>query len=276
MNNLALRQTTDQNQARLYIQKIYDLVQSGEQFPVDLDEVWMINHSSRDAAIENMKYNKFREGVDFQIFPEFSGKNTKGRPKTIYKLTINCFEHFIVRKIDWLFEIYRRTFHGVLSGQIKPIDFNNPVESAEAVVKYAQQAAQYAQLYIKQTGALEQSEGEKVKALQKAEAFSNQLQLVKPKVDFAEKAMISKELIDIGQAAKILELPFGRNTLFSKLRLIGILFKDRNEPKQSYVERGYFKLKEMLINSEGNIPQVYTKVFVTQRGLNFLRKLFFK
>jgi len=22
--------------------------------------------------------------------------------------------------VDWLFEIYRRTFHGVLSGQIKP------------------------------------------------------------------------------------------------------------------------------------------------------------
>jgi len=117
------------------------------------------------------------------------------------------------------------------------------------------------------------AEMERNKALQKAEAFQTQLQLVKPKVDFAEAVMGSKETIDIGQAAKILELPFGRNTLFLKLRSMGIFFKDRNEPKQSYVERGYFKLKEMLINSEGNIPQVYIKVLVTQRGLNFLRKV---
>lgn len=38
--------------------------------------------------------------------------------------------------------------------------------------------------------------------------------ILKPKAQFMEKVMDSDELVDIGQAAKLLQLPFGRNTLF--------------------------------------------------------------
>lgn len=65
---------------------------------------------------------------------------------------------------------------------------------------------------------------------------------LKPKADFAEAAFKAEGKVDIGQAAKILNLGFGRNTLFKKLKEVGVFFKDRNEPKQKYIDAGYFEM----------------------------------
>lgn len=82
------------------------------------------------------------------------------------------------------------------------------------------------------------------------------------------------ERIDIGQSAKILNLPFGRNTLFQKLREMGVFFKNKNEPKQEYVRRGYFVLKEKWIDRNNHDGFMVLKVLVTQKGLEFLASLF--
>ncbi|MFQ9021146.1 MAG: phage antirepressor KilAC domain-containing protein [Parabacteroides merdae] len=58
-----------------------------------------------------------------------------------------------------------------------------------------------------------------------------------------DKVMDADERIDIGQSAKILNLPFGRNTLFQKLRDMGVFFKNKNEPKQEYSETWIFRPK---------------------------------
>jgi anti-repressor protein len=100
------------------------------------------------------------------------------------------------------------------------------------------------------------------------------LTILAPKAELMDRVLDSERNIDIGQAAKILELPFGRNTLFEKLRQHGIFFKNRNEPKQEYVERGYFKLKEKMIERNEHDGFVVIKVLVTQRGLEFLAKMF--
>lgn len=94
------------------------------------------------------------------------------------------------------------------------------------------------------------------------------------KINFIDRVIASDDMIDIGQCAKVLELPFGRNTLFKELREKGIFFKNKNEPKQAFIERGYFKLKEAFIetNTHGTISVI--KVLVTQRGLGYLSTLF--
>ena len=89
-----------------------------------------------------------------------------------------------------------------------------------------------------------------------------------------DKVLDTEDLIDIGQVAKILELPFGRNTLFLKLREMGIFFKNRNEPKQEYVNRGYFKLKEKLVTRENHDDFMCVKVLATQKGLSFIANSF--
>lgn len=105
----------------------------------------------------------------------------------------------------------------------------------------------------------------------KLEAENSQL---KPKAELADRIIETPDLIDIGQVSKVLGLPYGRNTLFKELRERGIFFKSRNEPKQNYIDTGYFKLKEKLIERENNPGFVVLKVLVTQKGLLFLSKIF--
>ncbi len=97
--------------------------------------------------------------------------------------------------------------------------------------------------------------------------------LQQPKVDFVDQVFDDGSLVDIGQAAKILNLGFGRNTLFEKLREKGVLFKSRNEPIQKYIHQNLFVLKETEIKRTVG-SQIVTKVLVTQKGLYFLKNLF--
>lgn len=94
------------------------------------------------------------------------------------------------------------------------------------------------------------------------------------KIEFIDRVLDLDERIDIGQCAKILELPFGRNTLFKKLREQGVFFKNRNEPQQRYIDKGYFQLKEKFIERDNHDSFMIVKVLVTQRGLGFLSTLF--
>lgn len=108
-------------------------------------------------------------------------------------------------------------------------------------------------------------------SVQKVVKENNQL---RPKAELMEKVLDADEKIDIGQSAKILNLPFGRNTLFQKLREMGVFFKNKNEPKQEYVKRGYFVLKEKWIDRNNHDGFMVLKVLVTQKGLEFLASLF--
>jgi prophage antirepressor-like protein len=97
---------------------------------------------------------------------------------------------------------------------------------------------------------------------------------LQPKADFMDKVIETvQDKVDIGQAAKLLKLPYGRNTLFSELRERGIFFKNRNEPKQEYIARGYFDTKEKIIERSSHPDFMVIKVLVTQKGLVWLDKI---
>lgn len=98
--------------------------------------------------------------------------------------------------------------------------------------------------------------------------------IMQPKADFVDRAVDMGNLTDIGQAAKILKLSFGRNTLFRELQEKGIFFKGRNEPKQEYIQRGYFELRQREILRDNHPAFMVTKVLVTQKGLFWLSKMF--
>lgn len=102
----------------------------------------------------------------------------------------------------------------------------------------------------------------------------NTVKKLQPKAEFLDKILDTDQKIDIGQAAKILELPFGRNTMFKELRERGVFFKNRNEPKQQYIKSGYFQLKERFIERNNHDGFVVIKVLVTQKGLEFLSGIF--
>lgn len=114
---------------------------------------------------------------------------------------------------------------------------------------------------------LEQAKAEK-------ELLAKQNAKLQPKADFADAAFATDDKVDIGMAAKILKLGFGRNTLFQKLRQAGIFFSNRNEPKQRFVNAGYFEMKEKFIERDNHPGFVVTKTLVTQKGLAYINHLF--
>lgn len=100
----------------------------------------------------------------------------------------------------------------------------------------------------------------------------SRIRQLEPKAEFADKVIGSENMVDIGQAAKLLKLPFGRNIFFKNLRGDKILFKNRNEPMQEYIERGYFDLREITIDTNEHGSFSIKKVYVTQKGLFWLSK----
>lgn len=96
-----------------------------------------------------------------------------------------------------------------------------------------------------------------------------------PYVSFAKAAFKAEGKVDIGQAAKILNLGFGRNTLFKKLKEAGVFFNDRNEPKQKYIDAGYFQMTLLLPIHRDNHPDILCqKVYCNPKGLAFINHLF--
>ena len=119
-----------------------------------------------------------------------------------------------------------------------------------------------------------ESEEEKERLELQNQQQQKQIEKQRPKVELVDRILETEELVDIGQVAKLLGLGFGRNTLFKKLREKGIFFSNRNEPKQEYINRGYFELKEKFIPRKNHAGFMVLTPFASQRGLGFISTLF--
>ena len=134
--NLVLSKDSSESEIKAYFNAVLKLSQSNNEFPINLDEVWMLVYSEKGKAvralkenfIEGVDYNTFAkngkteeevfaqngknpESVDYQVFLK-NGENPKGgSPTNEYKLTVSCMEFFIARKVRPVFEVYRQVFH---------------------------------------------------------------------------------------------------------------------------------------------------------------------
>ena len=101
-----------------------------------------------------------------------------------------------------------------------------------------------------------------------------QLQLIeqKPKVDFFEAVTGSKDTIDMGSVAKVLNKKIGRNKLFEFLRENGVLMSS-NIPLQSMIDRGYFRVIETKYTKPDGSTHIGLKTLVYQKGVNYINKL---
>lgn len=113
-------------------------------------------------------------------------------------------------------------------------------------------------------------------ASQQAEQIEQQSKILleqKPKVEFYEAITGSKDTVDIGTVAKVLNIRgFGRNNLFEFLRDNGVLMSN-NLPKQTYCDRGYFRVIESKFNKPDGSTHINTKTVVYQKGMEYIRKI---
>lgn len=116
---------------------------------------------------------------------------------------------------------------------------------------------------------------EKVRLEQEKKRLEDKTAKQEPYVSFVKTAFKADGKVDIGQAAKILGLPFGRNTLFKKLKEAGVFFANRNEPKQKYIDAGYFEMTLLPPIHRDNHPDLLCqKVLYKPKGLAYINHLF--
>ncbi len=91
---------------------------------------------------------------------------------------------------------------------------------------------------------------------------------MKPKAQKFDQLIDSTNVQAMEAAAKVLNI--GRNTLFKLLRIHKV-FTERNLPGQTFIDRGYFVVKEYPMTINGD-QKMYAQSFVTARGINYLHE----
>lgn len=103
--------------------------------------------------------------------------------------------------------------------------------------------------------------------------YQNKLLLEqKPKVDFFEAVTGSKDTIDMGSVAKVLNKKIGRNKLFDFLRENSVLMSN-NVPYQKFCDCGYFRVIESKYTKPDGSTHIGLKTLVYQKGVNYINKL---
>lgn len=254
-----LTKSSSSEEIKMYFNAILKLTKASEEFPVNLDEVWMLVYPRKDHAVRDLTDN-FIEGVDYQVFLKKGDNPQGGRPTNEYFLTVSCLEYFIVKKVRPVFEVYRKIFHKATTFRLP--DFSNPAEAARA---WAQQYEERKELEYK-NAQLEQ------------EHHENQ-----PKVEFANSVMQSTDCIGIGEMAQILKQNklsrMGQNRFYEWLRYNGFLLQRgsrRNLPAQKSINLGIMKIAESVCDSRMGVIINRKAVITPQRQayfVDYFRKL---
>lgn len=139
MEELILTKESTENQIKTYFQRVLELKQSNEEFPINLDEVWMLVYARKDYALRELRKN-FLEDEDFQLLQNekvVDFNNIKNGIPYTAKLSISCLEYFIARKVRPVFDVYRQVFHKVVDQEYKPLT------PAEMMLQQAQIAVEH-------------------------------------------------------------------------------------------------------------------------------------
>ncbi len=101
---------------------------------------------------------------------------------------------------------------------------------------------------------------------------NKEIEKLKPAAAFAYQICSSKDAIDIGNCAKVLNRNIGRNNLFEFLRNKKILQAD-NIPYQKYIDSGYFRVIETKYTIPSGETKISLKTLVLQKGVAYINKL---
>lgn len=275
-----LSKQSSESEIKRYFNRVLELSNFDNEFPIDLDEVWMLVYSERSKAVRALKMN-FIENEDYlpiaQNGERLNGKFLNG-VQTKYKLSLSCMEYFIARKVRPVFEVYRQVFHTVankdLSRPIAPsYQIEDPISRAQRWIEEHQEK----QLLESKNEHLEELNGQLAEENnQLAEENLSQ----KPKVEFADCIMQSSDCISVGEMANILKqnklFHKGQNAFFEWLRFNGYLIckgARYNMPAQKSMNNGIMRIAERPSVTNGGVV-INRKAVVTPYGQQFFIKLF--
>lgn len=195
---------------------------------------------------ERMCEYGFSSGKEF--FPKL-GETSEigGRPPLDYDLTIRCAKEIcMIQRTDIGKEI-RNYF----------LDLEDAWNSPEQVMARALKMADRTIDKLKKENSMLIEDNERMK----------------PKEEFFDAVAGSKDAIEIGKVAKVLNYKgIGRNKLFEILRDRGVLMKD-NIPYQKYIDNGCFRTIEQKFHTPNGETRINIKTLVYQKGVDYIRKI---
>lgn len=194
-------------------------------------------------ASKNIEKNEYMaNGVDWEGFM----RDMNGNPVKDYAITIDFAKRIIARAKTPAGEKYLTYL----------------IEVEKKYVAQNQTPASY----IDALKALIAAEEEKL-------VLKYELAEAQPKIDFFDQVADSKDAIEIGAAARVLNLGIGRNTLFQRLRDAKILMRN-NQPYQLYIDMGWFRVIEQSYTTPDGSTNISIKTLVYQKGLQEIAKMF--
>lgn len=107
------------------------------------------------------------------------------------------------------------------------------------------------------------------------EELKKQNEKLLPAANFAYQLCSSKDTIEIGECAKVLNKNIGRNRLFEFLRNSNVL-QSNNIPYQKYIDAGYFRVIESKYVTPNGETKISLKTVVFQKGVAYINKLLSK
>lgn len=122
MANVILSKESSSTELKCYFEAVLKLAQSANEFPINLDECWMIAYSEKGKAVRALKQN-FIEGLDYHLAQNgkvISNTEIRNGITVNYMLSVSCLEYFIARKVRPVFEVYRQVFHKVATTKLVP------------------------------------------------------------------------------------------------------------------------------------------------------------
>lgn len=179
----------------------------------------------------------FTENEDFS---SFLSKSTGGRPKQDHVLKLDMAKEVaMIQRTDKGKEV-RKYFIQVEK------DFNNPQKVMARALVLAQK---------------------------ELDTLRIELEEQKPLVNFANAVSTSEDSILIGDFAKLMSqngVKIGQNRLFEWLRQKGFLISRKGEswnmPKQEYLDKGLFEVKESTVKASGGLVKLYRTTKITGKG----------
>ena len=210
----------------------------------DLHEKLNIGTRFNDWFPRMIEYG-FAEGADF--YSKMSKNENGGRPSVDYEISIDMAKQICM---------IQRTPEGKQCRQYL-IDLEKAWNSPEHIMARALKMANAAIENLKNQNHL----------------LVEDVKRMKPKEEFFDAVADSKDAIEIGKVAKVLNFPgVGRNKLFEILRRKGILMKD-NIPYQKFIDNGCFRTIEQKYSLPDGETRISIKTLVYQKGVDYIRKV---
>lgn len=263
MTKLILSKESSESDIKRYFNAVLELSKSDNEFPVNLDEVWMLVYPRKDHAVRALKEN-FIESVDYKPLPKNGERSGNGQfvgGGIDYLLTVSCMEYFIARKVRPVFEVYRQIFHKVAKHEFSR-------KELALMILQAEEEKEKLQLENEQL----EAKAEQQKAT--IELQEKEIKQSAPKVDYYDKHLQSVNTLTTTQVAK--QLGMDAEKLNKKLKESGIIYRQSGQ-WMLHVPYSTWKLHstrtQTYTRSDGSMgTSIYT--VWTEKGRRFIVALY--